>query len=67
MVTFRDVPEAITQGDTDDEAFEMAADALVSALEFYMEKGRPWPVASAPLPGERLVPLPAGLRDLFAG
>jgi predicted RNase H-like HicB family nuclease len=35
VVTFRDVPEAITQGGTLDEALHNAADALTVALEFY--------------------------------
>lgn len=39
LVTFRDVPEALTQGDTYEEAVEMAQDALKTALEFYTEKG----------------------------
>lgn len=39
LVTFRDVPEALTQGDTYEEAVEMAQDALKTALEFYIEKG----------------------------
>ena len=39
IVTFRDIPEALTQGDTYEEAVEMAQDALKTALEFYTEKG----------------------------
>jgi antitoxin HicB len=34
VVTFRDVPEAITQGDTLEEALHNAADVLTVALEF---------------------------------
>ena len=37
VVTFRDIPEAITQGDTQEEAQAIAADAFVTALEFYFE------------------------------
>jgi antitoxin HicB len=55
VVTFRDVPEAITQGETLDEAREMAADALRTALEFYTESQRPLPRPSEPLPGEELI------------
>lgn len=57
VVTFRDIPEAITQGDTEAEAMEMAEDALFSAMEFYLEDKRPVPLPSAALPGERLVTL----------
>jgi len=46
-ISFPDVPEAITQGDTDDEVRFMAEDALVAALSFYVDDGRPVPVPSA--------------------
>lgn len=46
-VTFPDVPEAITCGETCAEALERAHDALVSGLSFYVEDGRPLPQASA--------------------
>lgn len=39
LVTFRDVPEALTEGSTLSEAVDMAQDALKTALEFYTEKG----------------------------
>lgn len=57
MVTFRDIPEAITQGDTWAEAMEMAEDVLRSAMEFYSENKRPVPLPSAVKRGERLVVL----------
>ena len=38
VVTFPDVPEAITQGDTLEEAMTMASEALELALTFYTEK-----------------------------
>jgi len=46
-VTFPDVPEAITEGDTEEEVAAMAEDALVSALSFYTDAGRPLPRPSA--------------------
>lgn len=57
-VTFRDVPEAITEGDTLEEAEAMALDALVTAIEFYFDDGRPVPTPSKPAKGERVVALP---------
>lgn len=48
VVTFRDVPEANTQGDTFLEAVEMAQDALRTAMEFYDEDGKPRPEPSEP-------------------
>jgi antitoxin HicB len=59
VVTFRDVPEAITQGETLDEALRNAADALAVALEFYAEDRRRFPKSSEPRPGEHLITLPA--------
>jgi antitoxin HicB len=57
-VTFPDVPEAITQGDSEDEAASMAEDALVTALSFYTDRGEPLPRPS-PSRGRRLAYVPA--------
>ena len=46
-VTFADVPEAITQGETEAEAAAMAEDALVTALSFYTDRSERLPVPSA--------------------
>jgi antitoxin HicB len=46
-VTFPDVPEAVTQGDTDEEVAAMAEDALVTALSFYTDDCKPLPRPSA--------------------
>lgn len=43
VVTFPDVPEAITEGSTPDETSENAADALGTALLAYVRAGRPLP------------------------
>ena len=59
VVTFRDIPEAITQGDTEAEAQDMATDALLTAMGFYFEDRRPVPPASPARQGERLITLPA--------
>lgn len=58
-VSFRDVPEALTCADTVAEAEKMAADALLTALDFYFETGRAVPMPSAAEAGETLVPLEA--------
>lgn len=58
-VTFRDIPEAITQGDTLEEAREMARDALLTAMDFYFDDQRQVPAPSAAEDGEELVGLPA--------
>lgn len=46
-VTFPDVPEAITEGDTAAEALVNAVDALETALSFYVEEGKDLPRPSA--------------------
>lgn len=61
IVTFRDIPEAITQGDTEAEAMAMAEDVLISAMDFYFEDRRAVPVPSKAKRGERLVELPASV------
>lgn len=58
VVKFRDIPEALTQGDNEAEALEMAADALLTAMDFYFEDGRSVPFPSDSLEGERLISLP---------
>ncbi len=57
-VTFRDIPEAITQGNSYEEAVEMAEDALVTAMEFYFEDNRLVPMASQAKDDEVMVNLP---------
>ena len=44
-VTFRNVPEAITEGDTRDEALLRAEDALESALAMYIAAKDPLPTS----------------------
>jgi antitoxin HicB len=61
MVTFPDIPEANSQGDSVEDALEMAKDALETALDFYFEAPRPVPAPSQPQPGQPVVELPAGL------
>jgi antitoxin HicB len=58
-VTFRDVPEAITEGDSREEALLRAEDALESALAMYVAAKAPLPVPSPEEAGEALVPLSA--------
>ncbi|PLP96285.1 type II toxin-antitoxin system HicB family antitoxin [Cupriavidus pauculus] len=60
-VTFRDIPEAITQGDDMAETLKNAADALATAMEFYFEDGRSVPLPSTAEAGEQLVDLPASV------
>lgn len=58
LVTFPDIPEAITQGNNRAHALEMAKEALESAMDFYFEDRRPVPAPSAPKRGQAVVQLP---------
>lgn len=55
LVTFADVPEAITFGADADEALLQAVDALESALAFYVDARQPLPVPSKPKRGQKTV------------
>jgi antitoxin HicB len=60
-VTFTEIPEAITQGETLDDAMFHAADALETALDFYFDDKRAVPMPSKPKRGQRVVELPISL------
>jgi antitoxin HicB len=57
IVTFPDIPEAITQGEDIEDALYHGADALESALDFYFEDRRPIPLPSKPKRGQRFIQL----------
>ena len=59
LVTFPDVPEAITFGDDEQEALLRASDALEAALAMYVDDRRDIPEPSAVKRGMRAVSLPA--------
>ncbi len=58
MVSFPDIPEAITSGKSRDEALHMAQDALITAMDFYFEDRRMVPMPSALKRGQVLIELP---------
>lgn len=58
LVTFRDIPEALTQGRDEVEAKKNAQDALITAMEFYFEDRRSVPAPSGRCSGEVLISLP---------
>lgn len=61
VVTFRDVPEAITQGNGEKDALWQAADCLEEAIAGRIADGREIPKASRATRGERPIPLPASM------
>lgn len=68
LVSFPDIPEALTEGDTEEEALAEAQDCLAAALEGYVKCRRPLPRPS-PACGRPLVtpPAPLGLGMALYG
>lgn len=58
MVSFSDIPEALTSAATKAQALEMATDALTTAMDFYFEDRRLVPGPSAPKRGQVMIDLP---------
>jgi antitoxin HicB len=59
LVTFPDIPEAITQGNDRAHAMEMAKEVLELSMDFYFEDQRPVPTPSQPKRGQAVVELSA--------
>ena len=55
LVTFADVPEAITFGMDEDEALLNAIDVLETGLSFYVDARKALPAASLPAAGQKTV------------
>ena len=55
LVTFADVPEALTFGADDDEALLQAVDALETALSLYIDARKPLPAPSKAKRGQHTV------------
>ncbi len=61
MVSFPDIPEALTGAATKEQALELAADALTTAMDFYFEDRRLVPPPSKAKRGQVLIDLPPSL------
>lgn len=61
LVTFPDIPEAVTGAKGRAEAIELAADALTTAMDFYFEDRRPVPMPSQLKKGQVAVDLPVSV------
>ena len=61
LVTFPDIPEAVTGARDRAEAIELAMDALTTAMDFYFEDRRPVPMPSPLKRGQVAVDLPASV------
>ena len=66
LVTFPDVPEAVTFGADADEALVRAVDALETALSFYVDARLPLPTPSKPKRGQKMV-RPSALESAKLG
>lgn len=58
IASFRDVPEALTEAWTEEELKKNALDALITAIDFYIEERRPFPQPSSFGPGDLKIELP---------
>lgn len=73
VITFRDLPEAVTQAESDLEAMGAAEECLTTVIEARLRAAAPVPHPSVPLPGEQLVRLSGtlavkvALRDAVDG
>lgn len=59
VVTCRDLPQLITQGDTLAEAIAASVDAMDEVFAAYLQRGLTFPAPSQVLRGERLISPPA--------
>ena len=55
LITFKDVPEAITFGKTEADALSNAVDALETGLSFYVDARKPLPKPSRAKRGQKLI------------
>ena len=67
MVRFPDIPEAITQGESVEDALTEAADALEEALIGKLTAGGKIPVPSPAKTGQYRVPVSAETQRLIVG
>jgi len=61
LVTFRDIPEAVSAGWTRDDALKMASNALAAALSEYVENEQEPPAPTPPHVHEVFVRVPAAI------
>lgn len=66
LVTFADVPEAITFGADEGEALRNAVDALETGLSFYVDARKPLPKPGKPKRGQKTV-RPSALESAKLG
>ena len=60
-ITFRDIPEAMPQGDTEAEAMAMAEEVLLDSIDWYLEQKKAIPIPSEAQANDRLIELPVSI------
>ncbi|XUA17734.1 type II toxin-antitoxin system HicB family antitoxin [Citrobacter sp. OP27] len=63
VVSFPDIPEALTQGDTREEALSEGLDALITSFEFYFEDNKKIPLPSDVAQGDEFVEVPLSVAS----
>lgn len=63
VVSFPDIPEALTQGDSREEALDAALGALITAFEFYFEDNEAIPLPSVVATGDDYVEVPLSVAS----
>ena len=58
VITFRDVPQAITQANSKEEIVSASVDLLKDVVSIYMDNGDTFPLASTRQKGEAIIELP---------
>ena len=66
LVTFKDIPEAITFGKTEADALSNAVDALETGLSFYVDARKPLPKPSKAKRGQKVIS-PSALESAKLG
>lgn len=66
LITFKDIPEAITFGKNEEEALENAIDALETGLSFYVDARKPLPKPSKAKRGQKIIS-PSALESAKLG
>jgi len=66
LVTFKDVPEAITFGKTEADVLSNAVDALETGLSFYVDARKPLPKPSKAKRGQKIIS-PSALESAKLG
>lgn len=63
VVSFPDIPEALTRGETRQQAIDTALEALITAFEFYFEDNQSVPLPTPVKEGDDFVEIPLSVAS----